>query len=234
MAEELDTRQVVEEFNPKEMSVKERIIRISNELRVEKTGWNAYSTYAYNTPSDIDNPLKPLLLKYRLFPHFALRKKENNKNEAVLRVEDFDSEDGRQIYTMTTEDITLKAANTAQSSAGLRTFCRRYLLMTAFNISDDESDYDAQDSADDKKQGKKSAVGEPKEEKKNPDEKLKEELIDLCRTKISEAKASGKEKEMREAVDGVNKKYEPKTGSIKDMTTQNVKMAISDIKKLTV
>jgi len=230
MADEQGKKQ--ESFNPKEMSVKERMMRISNELKVEKTGWNAYSTYAYSTPSDIDNPLKPLLLKYRLFQHFALRKKDDDSNEAILRIEDFDSDDGRQIYTMTSKDITLKATNVAQSTAGLRTFCRRYLQMTAFNISDDNSDYDAQEV---EKSGKKpTSVGDKKEDKKNPDEKLKDELIDLCRTKISEAKTAGKEKEMRTEIDAINNKYEPKAGSIKDMLTQNVKVAIKDIKNLSV
>lgn len=222
---------MAEDFNPKEMSIKERIIRVSNELKVEKSGWNVFSTYAYFTPSDIDNPLKPLLLKYRLFQHFSLKKRDDGKNEAVLRIEDFDSDIGRQVYTMTSDDISLKAAVAAQSAAGLRTFCRRYLQMTAFNISDDENDIDAQNNNTSKKNANK--VGETKEEKKNPDEKVKEEFIDLCRSKIAEAKSAGKEQIMRTEIDAIVKKYEPKGGVVKDMLTQNVKMAISDVNKLT-
>jgi hypothetical protein len=223
-----------EEVDVKTLSVKERITRISNEMKVEKTGWNDYSKYAYVTPSDIDNPLKPFLVKYRLFNHFALRKKEDGKNEAVLRVEDWDTEVGRQIYTMTTEDISLKAANTAQSAAGLRTFCRRYLLMTAFNVSDDDSDYDAQDNGSEGKQKKQKAVGEKEEAPKNPDEKIKDELISVCKEKISEAVGANKESEMRSAINVIMKKYEPEAGNIKKMLTQNVKQAIVDVKKLTV
>ena len=223
------------ETQEKIMSVKERIVRISNEMKVEKTGWNAYSNYAYVTPSDLDNELKPLLEKYRLFIHFTVQKMDDGKNEAILRVEDWDSESDCQIYNMVTEDITLKAANTAQSTAGLRTFCRRYLLMTAFSVSDDDSDYDAQDNTGSGKSSKnQKKVGEEPDAQKNPDEKVKDELISLCKDKIAEAKAVEKEKEMRDAINAITKKYEPKAGSIKEMLTQNVKQAIVDVKKLSV
>jgi hypothetical protein len=159
------------------MTVKERIIRISNEIEVNKGGFNTYSEYEYIRPDDLQIALKPLYLKYRLFAHFNLRKLKDGKNEAILRIEDFDSDVGRQIYSMVVEDITMKAANSAQNVGGLRTYCNRYLLMTAFNISSNEDDLDNEKNSGGDKKPKEST-------KKNAGEDAAmKNLINICKEK---------------------------------------------------
>lgn len=210
------------------LSVKERITRLSDELVINKTGWNSYGNYAYVTPEDLDNALKPLLVKYRLFVHFDVIRTQDNRNAAVLTIEDFDSEDGMQHYSMNVEDISLKAANVVQSAGGLRTFCSRYLKMTAFSVSENVEDLDSDVKRGEEENEKPKKTSAPKSEAKNPDEKIKGELIEACKEKIN---ALGGDKSK---VNEVLKKYEPDNGIIGKMTTANAKKALADIKKIPV
>lgn len=205
--------------NVENMSVKERIIRVSNELKIEKTGWNAYGEYAYITPEDLENSLRPLLLKYRLFTHIDVKHIEDNRNIATLTITSFESDDDPQIYTMNVPDISLKAASAVQSVAGLRTYCTRYLKMSAFNVAENSDDLDSNESGQEKKSEKK-----PAQPKKNPDEKVKDELTEFCKAKIAE------NAENRAKINAMLKNYGA-NGVIKDMTTANAKKALADMKK---
>lgn len=213
------------ELNIEMMSVKERIIRISNELKIEKTGWNTYGEYAYITPEDLENALRPLLLKYRTFTHLDVRHMENGRNIAVLTISTFENDDDVQIYTMDVPDITLKAANAAQSVAGLRTYCSRYLKMSAFNVAENSDDLDANNNSDTGENKKGTAKEKQSAEKKNPDEKIKDELTDFCKKKIAE------DVNNRKKIEEELKKYGA-NGVIKNMTTANKKKALADFKKI--
>lgn len=207
-----------ENVNVKEMSVKERIARISSELVVIKTGFNEYSKYLYITPEDLFTPLKPLLLKYRLSMLYNVRRTRDGRNEAVLRIEDFDTDVGRLIYTMNVGDITLKSANEVQSMGGLRTYCKRYLVMDAFNVVENSDDLDSKDTAPDDKKSKKEA-------KKDPTNEAKTELQTICREKIKENENN------REIIMEILKKFDS-AGQIKNFTYQNAKDAIKLIKAI--
>lgn len=207
-----------ENVNVKEMSVKERVTRISSELVVIKTGFNEYSKYLYITPEDLFTPLKPLLLKYRLSMLYNVRRTRDGRNEAVLRIEDFDTDVGRLIYTMNVGDITLKSANEVQSMGGLRTYCKRYLVMDAFNVVENSDDLDSKDTAPDDKKSKKEA-------KKDPTNEAKTELQTICREKIKENENN------RETIMEILKKFES-AGQIKNFTYQNAKDAIKLIKAI--
>lgn len=211
------------ELNIEMMSVKERIIRISNELKIEKTGWNTYGEYAYITPEDLENALRPLLLKYRTFTHIDVRHMENGRNIAVLTISTFENDDDVQIYTMDVPDITLKAANAAQSVAGLRTYCSRYLKMSAFNVAENSDDLDANNNSGAGESKKTSA--KESAEKKNPDEKITDELTTFCKKKIAE------DVKNREKIEEELKKYGA-NGVIRKMTTANKKKALADFKKI--
>ena len=206
------------EENIKNMSVKERTARISNELVVIKTGFNEYSKYTYITPEDLFTPLKPLLLKYRLRMLYNVRRTRDGRNEAVLRIEDFDTDVGRLIYTMNVGDITLKGANEVQSMGGLRTYCKRYLVMDAFDVVENSDDLDSKDTTTDDKKNKK-------EVKKDPTNEAKAELQTICREKIKEDEGN------RETIMEILKKFES-AGQIKNFTYQNAKDAIKMIKAI--
>lgn len=206
---------MAEDLDVSKLSVKERIARISNELVIIKTGYNDYSKYFYITPEDLFTPLKPLLLKYRIFTHFNVRRLQDGRNEAVLRVEDFDGEEGRQVYTMNVGDITLKGANEVQSMGGLRTYCERYLTMSAFKVAENEDDLDNKDNTDTEKKSKK----------KDPVLEAKTELQTLCKEKIAE------NSDNRAKIEEILKKIEP-SGQIKNFAFQEAKNAIKMIKAI--
>lgn len=206
----------MEEKDLKSMSVKERVTRLSNELVVIKTGFNEYSKYLYITPEDLFTPLKPLLLKYGLCLLFNVRRTRDGRNEAVLRVEDFNTDVGRLIYTMNVGDITLKSANEIQSMGGLRTYCKRYLVMDAFNVVEDSDDLDSKDNTE---------KGKDKKDKKDAVNDAKVELQTLCREKIKENETN------RETIQEILKKFDP-TGQIKNFAYQNVKDAIKLVKAI--
>ena len=124
------------------MNIKERITRIANELKIGKEGKNTFADYDYIRPDDLDNALKPLYLEYHLFAHFDMERLENEKNLAILKIEDWSTDEGAQVYTMTVDDVSIKGANAAQNNGGLRTYCKRYVLMSAFHISDNKDDLD--------------------------------------------------------------------------------------------
>lgn len=94
---------------------------------------------------------------------------QQQKEYAILTISDVDSDEA-QVYKMRVEDIALKGANALQSIGGTRTYCERYLLMTAFSIADNTSDLDASDT-----------LTPP--EKEDPLEKARKELMELCKEK---------------------------------------------------
>lgn len=172
-------------------SIKERIILISNELRISKDGENTYSKYAYFTPDGIMRVLNPLLQKHRLITFFNLKFKETYF-EAILDIQDLDSPDNIR-YQFDILKATVKGANEAQNSGATLTYGKRYLLMNIFNIADNSMDFDSNemtekqsknlktdDFLDEKKTKPEPKTLEPKEEK--PDrtfEEFKEELKKL-------------------------------------------------------
>lgn len=130
------------------LSLKARLLKISNEIRVKKDGENTYSNYSYFTPDGILNILNPLLDLHGVFSHFTLERKENSYI-GKLELSDVNSDD-KVCYEMESPEITIKATNPVQSLGGLQTYLKRYLLMNAFNIADNKDDYDS-DNMKDKK-----------------------------------------------------------------------------------
>lgn len=123
-------------------SVKERIVIISNEIRVTKAGKNDFIKAEYFKPDDIMIALNPLLKKYRLFSYFKMVfVKEIEMYSAELTIEDFDSLDMKVYYFHIPMQV-LKGTGEAQSAGATITYAKRYSFMNVFNISDNKSDLD--------------------------------------------------------------------------------------------
>lgn len=123
-------------------SVKERIVIISNEIRVTKAGKNDFMKAEYFKPDDIMRALNPLLEKYRLFSYFKMVfLKEIEMYSAELTIEDLDSLDMKVYYFHIPMQV-LKGAGEAQSAGATITYAKRYSFMNVFNISDNKSDLD--------------------------------------------------------------------------------------------
>ena len=130
----------------KQLSVKERISRISNELKVEKKGENEElrANFIYFNLEDITKALIPMLFKYRLSMEFDMRFiKENDMYRGELEIGDFD--DDRKDVRVFTFDIPLaelSGVTKSQSAGATLTYCKRYVIMNVFHIADNSSDLD--------------------------------------------------------------------------------------------
>lgn len=130
----------------KELTVKQRIVKISNEIRLQKDGTKA--RFEYFRPDDIMNAINPLLLKYDLITIFDMGySKEKEKYEGVLTIEDATETDETKIqkvsYKFDISEASVMSANASQNDGATQTYCKRYMLMNAFNIADNDADPDA-------------------------------------------------------------------------------------------
>jgi hypothetical protein len=142
------------------LSVKKRIVRIMNQLRLDKDGKNTFSNYDYFKPDDILRKLNPLLEENNLITIFNL-KNNNEYYVAQLIVEDTES-DAKVTYEFDISKATVKGANEAQNSGATMTYAKRYILMNVFNIADDKDDFD------------KSKKGKPPQQNQGTDDKKTE------------------------------------------------------------
>ena len=124
------------------MSVKSRIVKISNEIRVGKDGKNTFQNYDYFKPDDIAKALNPLLEKYNVIALFNMTfSKEKEMYEGKLAIEDLDSQDFVN-YQFDIPLTTLKGTGEAQNAGATLTYCKRYMIMSIFNLGDNSSDPD--------------------------------------------------------------------------------------------
>lgn len=126
----------------KSLSVKERIVKISNEIRIGKDGKNSFQNYEYFKPDDIAKALNPLLEKYELLAHFSMSySKEKGMYEAKLEMLDIKSDD-KVLYWFDIPMTTLRGTGEAQNAGATMTYAKRYLQMNAFNLADNSADPD--------------------------------------------------------------------------------------------
>lgn len=125
----------------KAMGIKERMSLVRLEVSIEKKGNNSFKNYDYFRPDDVNNVLKPLLYKYRLFDYYNLDRLENGRSLARLDITTFDN-DEKMTYTMDAPDISIQGANDVMNVGGTMTYTKRYLLMNAFDMADNEDDFD--------------------------------------------------------------------------------------------
>jgi len=124
------------------MSVKSRIVKISNEIRVGKDGKNTFQNYDYFKPDDIAKALNPLLEKYNVIALFNMVfSKEKEMYEGKIAIEDLDSQDFVN-YQFDIPLTTLKGTGEAQNAGATLTYCKRYMIMSIFNLGDNSSDPD--------------------------------------------------------------------------------------------
>lgn len=126
----------------KSKSVKERIIVITNELSLQRAGKNDFQGFKYFKPDDILRNINPLLEKNNLITMFNMEYiKEAEMYRGVLIIEDLFSEE-KVIYHFDIPLTQVKGAGQAQNAGATMTYCKRYMIMNAFNIADNEVDPD--------------------------------------------------------------------------------------------
>ena len=131
-------------------TVSERIVKISNEIRVQKAGHNEFTRSGYFQPDDIMKAINPLLSKYSLISLFNMTfSKEKDMYEGVLQIADSTNkvDSGEQTKITYRFDIPMQElkgnAGKAQNAGATQTYCKRYMFMNAFNLADNKADPDA-------------------------------------------------------------------------------------------
>lgn len=140
------------------MNIYEKIIAVSKELRVSKEGNNEYKGFKYFRPDDIAREIVPLLEKHNLILFFDMPfSKEKEMYEGRLEIRNSETNpEGTSIeavkegagkrhvvYQFDIPLTTVAGASEAQNAGATMTYCKRYMIMNAFNIAENEADPDA-------------------------------------------------------------------------------------------
>lgn len=173
----------------KTKSVQERILEISHKLKISKDGKNSYSGYDYFKPETIMAAIVPLLLEYKLFMKFDLTwDNEQGCYHGNLIIHDIfdkteylDSKEPKhniEYFHFDIKEANVKGANPAMYSGATLTYCKRYMIMNAFNIADDKLDMDSDKMKEEEiKASKKEIAGVKVEEMKDH-----QSLINACKS----------------------------------------------------
>lgn len=129
-------------IDKKELTVKAKILKISNEIRIDKEGKNPFQNFDYFRPDDIARALNPLLEKYELVIFFNMPfDSVSNMYQCTLTIESISSDD-KIVYRYDTPLTKVQGSSEAQGAGATMTYARRYLLQNAFNIAENGNDLD--------------------------------------------------------------------------------------------
>jgi hypothetical protein len=115
---------------------------------LKKAGYNDFSKYDYYTPEQVNKLVNDACQQVRLFNKFQLLRTDLGLM-AQLEVIDLESEE-RELFQIATEIPEIKATNMAQQLGGAVTYSERYLLMIAYDIKDNDLDFDSQKPKEEK------------------------------------------------------------------------------------
>lgn len=150
------------------MNIYEKIINITLDFQkkeVKRSGYNEYVGYQYFELGDIVPPLNELMAKYKVTMKIIYE-----KEHAQMDLINAEKPEDRICYFCPMADVSLKGAHAIQNLGAQETYIRRYFLMTAFNIVENDY-YDA-------------IQGKEEKEKKE----LIEEINLICKEKIKRGK----------------------------------------------
>jgi hypothetical protein len=149
------------------------------ETKVKKEGHNKFSGYDYFTPTQIELLVQQVCYKNRLLTKFDLIRNELGVY-GRLTIFDLDSTEKLE-YDMATAIPEIKATNIAQQLGGCSTYTERYLKTSAFGITDNNLDFDADLS---KEQSKEPTQSAPQSSQPEP-EKWLNKYTDKSNTAIT-------------------------------------------------
>jgi len=112
---------------------------------LEKLGWNEFSHYKYYTPEQVNKFVYDTCLSEKLFCKFDLNRDAYGLY-GLLTIINLEDTKEVLIWKATTEMPIITATNASQQMGGCMTFSERYLKQTAFDIVDNNLDFDAQNN----------------------------------------------------------------------------------------
>jgi len=123
----------------------QKVLKITNELKVKKNGKNTFSKYDYFKLEDIQDALNPLLEKYGVFMQYTLTQNtvtsgKEDSFHSVLSLIDALNQESKVEYIADIEKAEVKGASGIQMSGATLTYGKRQAIMNAFNLSEEDDD----------------------------------------------------------------------------------------------
>lgn len=150
------------------MNITEKLLKarkLIKETDLKKEGRNEFSKYDYFTPSQVSELVNTVCQELNILPMFSLKKDDNGLfGELII----LDTEPGvlagenlaTLVFEMRTEMPSITATNMTQQMGGCETYTKRYMLMSAFDITDNNLDPDSQDNRKKEEEPPKIATAE--------------------------------------------------------------------------
>jgi len=132
------------------MNLTKKILEARNKIKetsIQKEGTNTYSKYDYFTPSQVSDLVNKVCQDLNIIPVFSLCKDEFGLYGQLDIIDCDETKDSNTLTTyMRTEMPEMKASNLTQQMGSCDTYTKRYMLMSAFCITDNTLDPDSQDN----------------------------------------------------------------------------------------
>jgi virulence-associated protein VapD len=118
-------------------------------LDLKKKGYNNYSGYSYYTPEQINDLVYRACKEVGLLTKFDLKRDQFGMygELTIYSLDDKSSILPELTFTQATDVPKITATNIAQQIGGAVTYTHRYLLMTAFDIVENDLDFDSKNNA---------------------------------------------------------------------------------------
>lgn len=139
----------------------QKAIELIKENNLKKLGKNKFSNYDYYTPEQVAELVTGATHKVKLLCKFDLKRNELGIT-GTLSVFDIETKEEPIVYEMATAIPEIKATNIAQQIGGAMTYTKRYMLMNAFDIVDNNLDFDTTENT--QKLAEKPATKQPSSE----------------------------------------------------------------------
>lgn len=130
-----------------------KAIEIIKSKDLKKKGKNKFSNYDYYTPDQVSELVVGACHEVKIFPKFDLIRNELGIT-GKLSVYDIESDEQPIVFEMASAIPEIKATNISQQLGGAMTYTKRYLLMNAFDITDNNLDFDTTENTEKSKTNK--------------------------------------------------------------------------------
>ena len=133
------------------MNIYEKIQLVKEEIlesNLKKSGENKFAGFKYYELADFLPTIIKLCNKHKLFTAFSY-----DERIALLKIRNVEKPEEELIYTSPMVELELKGCNKVQALGGTETYQRRYLYMSAFDITENDM-FDAQSGTDNNKDEK--------------------------------------------------------------------------------
>ena len=132
------------------MNITEKLLKarkLIKETSIQKEGTNTFSKYDYFTPSQVSELVNNVCQELKILPVFSLCKDKFGLYGSLKLVDlEAPNTENTIVTQMRTEMPVITATNMTQQMGGCETYTKRYMLMSAFDITDNNLDFDSQDN----------------------------------------------------------------------------------------